>query len=192
LSNVKVTVDRTVAEGPLTVALVGAKEHDPFDENIYTAGDKKGQYFFNYEAVAATKGAECVTPSATSGRTVSMWIGSKTMEVNGNYVYMKDAAPYIKAGRTYVPVRYLAEDALGASVTWDEANKTVTITKGDKTVVLVIGDKVAKVNGADVQMDVAPEITPEGRTMLPARWVAEGLGFNVDWIAAQKQVLIFG
>ena len=103
-----------------------------------------------------------------------------------------DAAPYIKAGRTYVPVRYLAEDALGASVTWDEATKTVTITKGDKTVVLVIGDKVAKVNGADVQMDVAPEITPEGRTMLPARWVAEGLGFNVDWIAAQKQVLIFG
>ena len=187
LSNVKVTVDRTVAEGPLTVALVGAKEHDPFDENIYTAGDKKGQYFFNYEAVAATTGAQCVTPSASEGRSAVFYIGSTIYNVNGVNKIM-DVAPYIKAGRTYVPVRYLGE-ALGADVAWDEVTKTVTLTKGDKSVVLEIGSTIAKVNGADVQMDVAPEIV-NGRTMLPARWVAQGLGYMVGWNEVLKQVVV--
>jgi hypothetical protein len=187
LSNVKVTVDRTVAEGPLTVALVGTAGHDPFDENIYTAGDKKGQYFFNYEAVAATTGAQCVTPSASEGRSAVFYIGSTIYNVNGVNKIM-DVAPYIKAGRTYVPVRYLGE-ALGADVAWDEVTKTVTLTKGDKSVVLEIGSTIAKVNGADVQMDVAPEIV-NGRTMLPARWVAEGLGYAVGWNEVLKQVVV--
>lgn len=189
LSNVKVTVDRTVAEGPLTVALVGTAGHDPFDENIYLTGAAKaGQYFFNYEAVSATTGATCVTPSAIQGRSASFYIGSTIMNVNGENIIM-DAAPYIKAGRTYVPVRYLG-DALGATTAWDAATKTVTVTKGDKTVVLEIGSTIAKVNGADVQMDVAPEITGVGRTMLPARWVAEGLGYQVGWNAALQQVIV--
>ena len=87
-----------------------------------------------------------------------------------------------------MPVRYLGE-ALGANVDWDEVTKTVTVTKGDKSVVLVIGSTIAKVNGADVQMDVAPEIV-NGRTMLPARWVAEGLGYAVGWNEVLKQVVV--
>ena len=78
---------------------------------------------------------------------------------------------------------------LGAEVQWDEVNKTVTVTRGDKSVVLVIGSMTAKVNGEDVQMDVAPEIV-NGRTMLPARWVAEGLGFEVGWDPTVKEVLV--
>jgi len=39
-------------------------------------------------------------------------------------------------------------------------------------------------------MDVAPEITGVGRTMLPARWVAEGLGYAVGWNEVLKQVVI--
>jgi len=188
VSNVKVTVDRTVAEGPLTVALVGTAGHDPFDENIYKTGSlKAGQYFFNYEAVAAITGAQCVTPSAAEGRSAVFYIGSTIYNVNGVNKIM-DVAPYIKAGRTYVPVRYLGE-ALGADVAWDEVTKTVTLTKGDKSVVLVIGSTIAKINGADVQMDVAPEIV-NGRTMLPARWVAEGLGYMVGWNEVLKQVVV--
>jgi len=129
----------------------------------------------------------CVTPAATTSSNASFYIGSTIMNVNGSNVVM-DASPYIKAGRTYVPVRYLG-DALGATTAWDAATQTVTVTKGDKTVVLVIGSKTAKVNGADVAMDVAPEITG-GRTMLPARYVAEGLGYTVGWNASLQQVVI--
>ncbi len=38
-------------------------------------------------------------------------------------------------------------------------------------------------------MDVAPEIV-NGRTMLPARWVAEGLGYAVGWNEVLKQVVV--
>jgi hypothetical protein len=182
LSNVKVTVDRTVAEGPLTVAVTSVPKYDALDECAID-----GNRFFTYEAVAATKAAECITPSVQQSRNATFRIGSTIMEVNG-VKFTMDVAPYIKGNRTYVPVRYLGE-ALGAEVQWDEVNKTVTVTRGDKSVVLVIGSMTAKVNGEDVQMDVAPEIV-NGRTMLPARWVAEGLGFEVGWDPTVKEVLV--
>jgi hypothetical protein len=39
-----------------------------------------------------------------------------------------NTAPYIENGTTLVPVRFVSE-ALGATVSWDGASKTVTITK---------------------------------------------------------------
>lgn len=39
-----------------------------------------------------------------------------------------DVAPKIVNGRTMLPARFVAEQ-LGASVEWNEADKTVTITK---------------------------------------------------------------
>lgn len=111
----------------------------------------------------------------------TFYVGSTIMNVNGFNIIM-DAAPYISNNRTFVPVRYLA-DGLDATTSWDESTLTITITKGDKTVILVIGSKIAKVNGANVVMDVAPEIK-NGRTMLPARYIAETLGYDVKWDSA--------
>ena len=54
------------------------------------------------------------------GREIKMTIG-KTLEKYG-------VAPVIIDGRTFVPVRFVA-DELGANVAWDDATKTVTITK---------------------------------------------------------------
>jgi hypothetical protein len=56
---------------------------------------------------------------------VQLTIGSKTMVVNGVAITM-DVAPEIQAGRTMLPFRWVAT-ALGASVGWDEATKTVTM-----------------------------------------------------------------
>ncbi|MEN6389297.1 MAG: copper amine oxidase N-terminal domain-containing protein [Syntrophomonas sp.] len=39
-------------------------------------------------------------------------------------------------------------------------------------------------------MDAAPEIT-SGRTFLPAGFVAQGLGYSVDWDAASQTIKIF-
>lgn len=54
---------------------------------------------------------------------IKMTIG-KTLEKYG-------VAPVIIDGRTFVPVRFVA-DELGATVAWDDATKTVTITKIEK------------------------------------------------------------
>ncbi|MBR5538353.1 MAG: copper amine oxidase N-terminal domain-containing protein, partial [Clostridia bacterium] len=55
-------------------------------------------------------------------------VGSATAKVDGEEVEL-DSPAYIDEGnnRTYLPVRFVAE-ALGATVGWDEATKTVTLT----------------------------------------------------------------
>lgn len=106
-----------------------------------------------------------------------------------------DVAPEIVGDRTFVPVRFLAY-SLGVEedgVTWDESSKTATITKDETTIALTIGSTTEIVNGEPVEMDVAPyikEIETGGRTMLPARWVAEPLGATVTWNEATQQVAI--
>ncbi len=100
-----------------------------------------------------------------------------------------DVAPYIKDGRTLVPARFLG-NALGVpdeKITWDQATKTATL-QGKKKLTLVIGSLNMKSDDEVVKMDVAPEIK-SGRTMLLARYVAEGLGYEVGWDAARKLVI---
>jgi hypothetical protein len=102
-----------------------------------------------------------------------------------------DAAPYIDAtsGRTLVPVRYLA-DALGATTNWDGTIQEVTVNTTAYNVSMNIGSTTLTVNGQASQMDVAPVIK-DGRTYLPARWVANALGYSVDWNAANKIVVVY-
>ena len=192
LTDMKVTIDRTVPEGKLELAIDAlgstALQNSCTDPTPLAAPDLR----FNVDTIATVPVANVITPApGDQGRTALFYIGSTVMVVNGANVIM-DTAPYIKAGRTYVPVRYLA-NALGvqdANVNWDPDKKTVTITQEDKSIVLVIGSKTAKINGADVELDVAPEIDRNGRTMLPARHVAEALGFQVGWNETLKQVVI--
>ncbi len=58
---------------------------------------------------------------------VNLTIGSGTAEVNGVRKAM-DTAPVIKRDRTMVPLRYVGE-FLGASVDWDDVDRTVTVTR---------------------------------------------------------------
>ena len=46
------------------------------------------------------------------------------------------------------------------------------------------------VGNSIVTMDTTPVIVPPGRTMLPARFIAEALGDTVNWNSATQQVTI--
>jgi N-acetylmuramoyl-L-alanine amidase len=50
---------------------------------------------------------------------------------------------------------------------------------------------VITTNGKTTQMDSAPLIE-NGRTYLPARYIAEALGYTVQWNAAGQTVNIVG
>lgn len=66
------------------------------------------------------------TVTITKGETVIViTIGSDKATVNGEEVAL-DSPAFIENDRTYTPVRFIAE-ALGATVEWDDATKTVTI-----------------------------------------------------------------
>ncbi|HOM02563.1 MAG TPA: stalk domain-containing protein [Acetivibrio sp.] len=101
-----------------------------------------------------------------------------SVKVNGNYIKM-DNWPYIKDGRTFVSVRFVAE-ALGAKVEWDEEDKKVVIKDDYNYIELIIGSKECHINAVKQEMDTSPEIS-NGRTMVPLRFVSEILGCSVDW-----------
>lgn len=90
-----------------------------------------------------------------------------------------DTPPVIKSGRTLVPVRALVQ-AFGAGVEWNPDTKTVTITRDGLTLFLTLGETGVLVNGETFQLDV-PAQTMNGRTVVPLRFIAEQMGFEVDY-----------
>ena len=58
--------------------------------------------------------------------TIGLQIGNATAVIDGTIVSLS-AAPYIKNGRTMVPLRVISE-AFGGDVVWDPALRTITIT----------------------------------------------------------------
>lgn len=113
--------------------------------------------------------------------------GATSLIVDGKTV-QSDVPPAITDGRTLVPVRALFE-SLGATVGWDDATQTATATKGGTVISMQIGSQTAYVNGAAASLDV-PAQTIDGRTMVPARFVAESLGAQVTWEADTDTVYI--
>lgn len=97
--------------------------------------------------------------------------------INDKKVYF-DQDPIIHSNRVLVPIRAVME-SMGANVAWDE-NNYVTVTKGDRKIELTIGETEALLNGEIVYLDVPAEII-SGRTLVPVRFIAQCLNYNVEW-----------
>lgn len=97
--------------------------------------------------------------------------------LNGNSVALGDA-PVVKGGVTYVPWRDVVE-ALGGSVSWDNAAKEATGTIAQWTCRFSLGDTSADVNGTTVQIAGAPYV--EGGTLyVPADLFRAAYGYKVS------------
>jgi hypothetical protein len=85
-------------------------------------------------------------------------------------------------------------EALGGTVIWENSNKKITILLKDEKIELWVGKNIAVINGVMKLIDyLNPDVVPEiinGRTMLPVRFVATNLGFNVQWDNATKTITI--
>lgn len=99
-----------------------------------------------------------------------------------------DQPPIIVDGRTLVPIRAIFE-ALGATVDWNNETQTVTSVKDDITISMTIGDNQMYKNGVAYTLDVPPQLVG-GRTLVPARAVAEAFGCDVDWVNETQTVMI--
>ncbi|HHY37696.1 MAG TPA: trypsin-like serine protease [Clostridia bacterium] len=131
----------------------------------------------------------CATAS-TGPNSVQFIVGQKVYVVDG-LARVMDAAPFIKDGRTLVPVRFLAT-ALGvpeAGILWDPQSQSVSLSTDEVRIRLAVGLKVMMVNDKPVELDVAPLIAG-GRIYLPARYVAEALGYEVGWNEATQTVVV--
>lgn len=105
-----------------------------------------------------------------------------------DHIVFSDVAPYIKNSRTYVPIRFIAEE-LGFDVKWDSKTKKVTMSDGKSTVELTIGSKTMLVNGKKVTLDAPAEIKDQ-RTFVPLRAIAEAFGKKVEYSNDYRAVCI--
>lgn len=197
VAGISLNLDNSVPAGPVSLEIGGPALIDAQSTSNATQSSDVTQLLNfgvtgNYVATIAvgnvTNSVTTTGSTTTSGSgSADFTVGATVYSVN-NTQYVMDVAPYISNGRTFVPVRYLA-NALGATTTWDAATQTVTLTLGSNTETMTIGSTTMTVNGTATTMDVAPVIV-NGRTMLPARWVAQGFGAQVGWNPATQVVLI--
>ena len=142
---------------------------------------------------------EPVIPSADDllYHSVLLKIGSHAAVVDGGvtaiYPGEKTVTAYAHDGRTYIPVRFVAE-RLGATVGWENETETVTIRKGNQTIRMSVGELWYTDNGVRKEMDVPAEYMAStdgnSRTMVPVRFVTEALGFQVEWDYPRQMVVI--
>lgn len=142
----------------------------------------KGRYMDSLFCISDT-----ITPIKYKCKELRFVIGSSKYRADGE-VKTFDTAPYIKDDRTYLPVRFVAEN-LGASVEWDANTSTATIRSEEATIQLTEGSTEMHIGDLVYHMDVAPEIR-DNRLMCPIRFIAEILGAKVDWNPLNKMVTI--
>lgn len=112
--------------------------------------------------------------------------------VNGVAVDKTDV-PIVIEGRTLVPLRTLAV-ALGVPndddhIIWNGETREVTVINDSVSIELTIDSAAAVVNGENKTIDVSATIY-NGRTYLPARFIAEAFDKEVGWNAATSTVTI--
>ena len=148
-------------------------------------------YAGSLSAVAAVKiTAGVVTIAAVVApvkRIILLTIGTDIVTVDGKATSV-DAAPEIVKGRTFVPIRFIAE-TFGSKVAWIPATRSITITLGTTTIGLQIGNKTVVVNGKIIALEAAPYIK-NSRTMVPLRVISESFGGDVAWDPALKVITI--
>lgn len=106
-------------------------------------------------------------------------IGDSVLKINGENIEVEK--PYIAGeGTTLVPIRVISE-AFGADVGWESGTKTVTVDYNDNTITLQIGSKTAAVNGSAETLEEAPQLSENGYTMIPLRFISENLGASVGY-----------
>lgn len=133
-----------------------------------------------------------VTADELVENSIFLQIGNRAAVVRGGVTAIYSGEPdvyaYINgAGRTMVPVRFVAEQ-LGATVEWD--NGVVDIRVGNTVIRMPVGSKEYTVNGVTKTMDT-PTVRPaHGRTMVPIRFVAEALGYEVEYDTTYHMAII--
>ncbi|MBP2000330.1 hypothetical protein J2Z69_001349 [Paenibacillus shirakamiensis] len=173
----------------------------------YAANDFQGSYATNREGFKTMFGVgqalsnaivnqfndkfqEASTPMPTPTPTPmptesSVWmkLNSKSLTINGK-VTMMDTMPMVWMNKTYIPLRYLGE-GIGANVQYDAKTQSVWVTAGSDTLKFWINKDFMEVNGMRKSVGAKVIVNKDGRTVVPVRFIAELLGWNVNFDAGQ-------
>lgn len=143
---------------------------------------------FNTSILITTQDGVCYTYVWNSGELLYNTFNNKDISLLVNKKPVTLSSPIqIVDDRTMYPLRECF-NAMGASVQWDGERQVAT---GEVSVIKIefpIGKNEYYINGVRHEMDTAAYIDESiGRTYIPIRYAAEGLGFTVDWIAGDLE-----
>ena len=119
---------------------------------------------------------------------VILTLNSKTALVGGEAVELL-TSPVIVNDTTLLPLRFVADQVVGANVDWNKEPPTVTITKDGTEVIVTIGSKVAKIDGLELELMVAP-IIDNNTTLVPLRFISEAFNIGVDYNSETKTITL--
>ncbi len=179
-----ITVDGTVPDGNFYVKIGGPALSVQSSDTLWNTKENKHNDIDEIAKEDFIIVSDIEEP-VEKANTAVFTIDKDTYTVNGEIKTM-DASPYLSAGRTMMPVRYVA-DALGIDssfIVWDGDTKTVSIF-GDKVVQIKLNDKNMKVGNSIVAMSAAPEMKAN-RVFIPVAEIARALGAEVNWDGANK------
>ena len=196
LSNIQLYLNRSLPTGDYDLYFVATGDHKAGEENSdvdalfrnYIANDDDTKYFDTDEVVAYDNFVKVITAGRDQDDSlfttkVSVTIGALELQA-GEKTIALDVPAYISdAGYTMLPVRAVTE-ALSdqAIVSWDDATRTVTIIFGSRIISMSVGSNVMTINGTQVAMSAAVEITGD-RAFIPLRDLGIALGVNESKIA---------
>ena len=125
--------------------------------------------------------------------TLTVYFNNIRIAVNGQRIDT-EFEPFVFQGRTYLPVRDVA-NAMGFGVTWEDATNTVHLTSGaanpqpfspsigsvrQQSIIVNFNNIRIAVNERLVNTEFDPFVF-QGRTYLPVRDVANAMNFEVTW-----------
>lgn len=127
------------------------------------------------------------------GYTIQLQIGSNKATTNGVEKHVP-LAPFIQQGRTLVPFRFIGEE-LNAKIdfTLDPRTKqvkTVSYELKDIKILLTIRSRKAIVNDKEIELEVPAQIV-KGSTVVPLRFVTEGLNCRLNWDPETQRITIW-
>lgn len=105
-----------------------------------------------------------------------------------------DVPAFLYEERTLIPLRLVSE-ALKATVEWSKETRQAVVTEEETTLVFTLGSPTALVNGEERALPdgVSPclaSVMEMERTMVPLRFLAETLDFEVEWEEATQTVYL--
>ena len=155
----------------------------PTEADVYVVFRDGENRMFETAHMTYTFSGSAVPPS-NDKHTVELFIDSSKYTIDGKSG-VSDTETVIKQNRTFIPFR-LAAEALGAEVKWNADDMSITATYNGHTIVMRIGSDSYTVDGVSKKMDVQPYIDTNNRTMVPIRFMGEGLGCTVDAVAGSN------
>jgi hypothetical protein len=87
--------------------------------------------------------------------------------------------PQVREGRTYVPLREVAEQ-LGGRVSWDNSAKRATVTIGQWVASVNLADTNVDVSGTAVTIQAPPFVDGNGEMWVPASFFKDAFGYQVQ------------